>query len=318
MAWVALDWERAMNFAKMCVRLDPKCYKAFLAVVSEGSFSAGAIPAAMTVSGVSQHIASIERALGSAVFLRTANGCRLTDQGHRFHDFVKTYSHLLADLFEDVGESSSLQGIVRYAMPPSCILSPHFEMLLQRRLKHPELALNVSLIPNMDVMKAVLNGDVDFGFVTEAVRNPAIQYIQFCAEEYILVSSDRAQLDRIQPDDFIDQRFVVYPGFDVYLNLFVRHSFSSLTDVDARSIHHVSGVINTIDGAIKMVAGGLGISVFPRHCVQSRLDAGQLFEYTRHDIGPLYNDIHIAHLAGQGVPRRVNAVIGWFMEMVAH
>jgi len=306
-----------MDFARMCSRLDPRCYKAFLAVVSEGSFSAAASSAAMTISGVSQHIANIESAVGAQLFLRTASGCKLTDPGRRFHQFVKSYSNLLADLFEDVAETQGqLQGIVRYAMPPSCILSPHFPMLLQRRLAHPDLELNVTLMPNGEIIRALLGDQIDFGFVTETVRNPAVAYKAFCQEEYILVGSERGRIEDITEADFLDQPFVVYPGFDTYVACYIKHFFPSLADIDARSIYRVSGMINTIDGAIRMVTGGLGISVFPRHCVQALIDKGELFEHRRHAADPLLNDIHIAHHAANVMPRRVGCVIDWFMDMV--
>lgn len=308
-----------MEFARICARLDPRCYKAFLAVVSQGSFSAAAPKAAMTVSGVSQHIANIEEAIGSVLFVRTASGCKLTAEGQRFHNFVKCYGNLLADLFEDLATSQNrIQGVVRYAMPPSCILSPHFPLLLERRLAHPDLELDVSLTPNSEILDLLLNGHIDFGFVTERVQNPVLAYRAFCQEEYILVGQDPELLQRIQADNIIHQRFVLYPGMNVYFNFFIRHTFPELTDVDARSIYHVSGRINTIEGGIKMTSGGLGISVFPRHCVQHLLESGQLHEFRQPDCGPLMNQIYIVHHGKIPMPRRVEAVIEWFMEMLHH
>jgi DNA-binding transcriptional LysR family regulator len=305
-----------MDFVRMCSRLDPKCFKAFLAVVSEGSFSSAAQSAAMTVSGVSQHINAIESAVGLSLFVRTSSGCRLTDQGQRFHAFIKSYSDLLADLFEDLTIArNELFGIVRYAMPPSCILSPHFPMLLERRLAHPGLELSVSLVPNTDVLRSIQEGHIDFGFVTERVINPVLQYESFCQEEYVLVGADKRVIEQITPENFMQQRFVVYPGVDVYINCFLRHHFPQMKDVDARSIHHVSGRITTIDGGILMSAGGLGVSVFPRHCVQHLIDSGCLHEFGQPGIAPLMNDIYIATASQVQQPRRVKAVIEWFMDM---
>lgn len=304
-----------MDFARICARLDPRCFKAFQAVVTEGSFSAAAPRAAMTVSGVSQHIASLEEAVGTVLFLRTTNGCRLTDQGLRFHKFIETYGHLLADLFEDLDAGrNELQGLVRYAMPPSCILSPHFPMLLERRLAHPDLELSVSLVANPEIFKLLQAGEIDFGFVTEFVQHPNFSYKAFCQEEYILVSSPVLNHRTDTIERLIGGRFVIYPGFDAYFNCFVRHFFPGSSSVDARSIANIAGRINTIDGGIKMVAGGLGISVFPRHCVQHLVDAGVLVEH-RYSSTLLLNQIYILQQANSSLPRRVSAVIDWFMDM---
>jgi LysR family transcriptional regulator, transcriptional activator of the cysJI operon len=305
-----------MDFARVCARLDPKCFKAFMAVVAEGSFSSAAHSAAMTVSGVSQHIANIESALSAPLFVRTSSGCKLTEQGQRFHGFVKSYSNLLADLFEDLSTSQNqLFGVVRYAMPPSCILSPHFPMLLQRRLDHPGLELSVSLQPNADVLRSLQEAHIDFGFVTERVAGPSFQYQAFCQEEYVLVGPDKALMDQINADNFMHQRFVLYPGIDVYINFFLRHCFPQLQQVDARSIHHVSGRITTIEGGIMMTAGGLGISVFPRHCIQHLVDDGKLHIYEPMVSRPLLNDIFIVTHAQTPLPRRVKSVIQWFIDM---
>lgn len=76
-----------------------------------------------------------------------------------------------------------------------------------------------------------------------------------------------------------------------------------------------SGEINSLDGAITMVLGGLGNSVFPRHCVQAHLDAKRLIELPTR-AGPLLNTIYVARIAEATVPRRVSQVIEWFFEMV--
>ncbi len=62
-----------------------------------------------------------------------------------------------------------------------------------------------------------------------------------------------------------------------------------------------------------MVAGGLGISVFPRHCVQEFIDRGQLVEYSTQT--PLMNPIYIVHRNQPPLSARVQTVIQWFMDM---
>lgn len=306
-----------MNFVRMCSRLDPRCYKAFLSVVNEGSYSLAANKAAMTVSGISQHIANIEEVIGMPVFIRTSKGCKLTEQGDKFYQFIKNYNNLVTEFFEDINyKNECLHGLVRYAMPASCLLSPHFPMLLDRRLEYPNLELNVQLLPNEGIFDQIIDGSIDFGFVTERIKNPIIEYQSFCQEEYILVYSSKISPPDISENTFIKQHFIVYPGFNTYANKFIAHYFPNLDEVDYRSLYHISGRINSIDGAIKMVAGGLGISVFPRHCVEELINSKKLCIYTSHQKVPLLNDIYIAHHAEIVMPKRVTAVIQWFMDMM--
>ena len=107
---------------------------------------------------------------------------------------------------------------------------------------------------------------------------------------------------------------IVYPGVEMYFDRWLKHHFSgkrTLEFLDLVSTGHFS----SIEGVIKMAEGGLGISVFPRHCVERQLEEGRLFEYVSNK-PPLLNDIYIVTLAGHPYPRSVRQVISWFLEIV--
>jgi DNA-binding transcriptional LysR family regulator len=76
-----------------------------------------------------------------------------------------------------------------------------------------------------------------------------------------------------------------------------------------------AGEINSINGAIDMVAGGLGMAVIPCHCVASLLEKERLYRHQASQ--PLLNDIHIITIKDHEYPRRVEQVIDWFFDMVA-
>ena len=76
---------------------------------------------------------------------------------------------------------------------------------------------------------------------------------------------------------------------------------------------HISGSVNSLQGAVIMAEGGLGISVFPRHCVKNLL-GHTLFEYPGPRKKPIVNDIYIATLRGENVPRRVRTVMDLILE----
>ncbi|MEK9711843.1 MAG: LysR substrate-binding domain-containing protein, partial [Thalassolituus sp.] len=94
------------------------------------------------------------------------------------------------------------------------------------------------------------------------------------------------------------------------------HNFPQSLHTQALSLHCACN-INSIDGAILMTLGGLGISIFPRHCVQEYLADGRLQAFEVNAAMPLLNDIYIASLKSDQRPYRVDLVIYWFMDMVA-
>jgi len=293
-------------------RLDHRYFKAFMPAAETENFTLAAEMACMTQSGVSQHIAKLEKQLGVPLFKRTGKNVILTTAGQKLVKHVKRYLAFVDDLFADVHDKhESMEGVVSYAMPPSCILSPHFPMLLERRKHYPELDLRVRLVPNNDIYKFTIQAKIDFGFITEKIANPLLSYTPICKEEYVLVSSDKTLCGKGISKNLLFEKFISYPGSDAYINLWMKHFLPSEPNMDYRSINITSN-INTIEGAITMACGGLGVAAFPRHCVQAYIDKGQLFEFCSDTIEPLLNEIYIVKIADYDLPYRVKTIIQWF------
>jgi len=301
---------------KQFLRIEHRYLKSFMAAAETENFTNAAEIACITQSGISQHIAKLEKQLGVPLFKRLGKHVVLTPAGEKLVLYAKHYLESVDALFFDLQENrSSLQGLVSYCMPPSCLLSPHFPKLLEQRKEHPDLCLNVKLIPNSDIYRLILGGEVDFGFVTEKIVNPLLEYLPFCQEEYIMVSNKRIVFQTLDGEDtLLNNRFVSYPGFEIYFDYWVKHYFPDLKHVDSRSINRTSE-INSIEGAITMVKHDLGLCVFPRHCVQSYIDSKHLFECVFQNVKPFLNDIYILQLANYETPARVKQVIHWFMDM---
>lgn len=300
---------------KQITRLDPKHFPAFVALAECGNFSVAGDKVAMTQSNVSMHIKKLEEQVGATLFKRTAKQTLLTDAGKTLLVHVKRYFDSMSELLVDVNSAENdVEGMVTYAMPPSCILSPHFPMLLQRRLDYPGIHLRVNLIPNDQVFKMILEGMADFGFVTEKIENPLLDYENFCQEEYILVSSSKRELENLNTENLLSYQFINYPGMNVYFDYWIKYVMPDIKHVKPGSLRY-AGEINTIDGGIKMVKGGLGVSIFPRHCVENALASGELFEYQNSNLEPLLNDIFIVHLKEPEPSRRVRMIIDWFLDM---
>jgi len=305
-----------MNLANLdFLKLDPRYFKAFIAAAEYENFSLAANEAAMTQSGISQHISKLEEQLGVALFMRSSKSTVLTQEGKALLTYIRSYNDSVQSLIESINkERTFIEGLVSYAMPPSCLLSPHFPMLLERRLSYPDLELKVELLPNDDILPLVIDGKIDFGFVTEKVEHPLLNYQKFCDEEYIFVGANPEQINGINEENLLSQKFINYPGMGVYFNYWIKHFLPSSKNISDRSLHH-AGEMNSIEGAIHMVVGALGISVFPRHCVQEHIENEKLFEYTSPSAAPLTNAIHIVTRKHPELAARVTTVIDWFLEM---
>src|SRR4051812_20761355 len=93
--------------------IDTRWLRAFVAVADSGSFTTAARQISMTQSGISQHVARIEEALGVSLFARSRDGAELTEAGRRFYDFVGSYTSSVAALRQELtGAVEKLAGPV--------------------------------------------------------------------------------------------------------------------------------------------------------------------------------------------------------------
>lgn len=294
-------------------RLDVKCFKAFIAAAETENFTSAADLAAMTQSGISQNIKKLEEQLGHPLFKRVDKNVTLTSTGHILVGYVKSYLDGMECFFEDILQDQELiEGKVCYTMPPSCSMSPHFPMLLKKRLEYPGIELQIHLAPNNEVFERILSGKSDFGFVTEKVLNQSLVYQPFCQEKYVLTYNN--QVDHISPQKLLEYKWIRYPGVEIYFDFWAKHFLPEIKNIDHRSLSY-AGEINSIEGAREMVAGGLGISIFPTHTIADYVEQEKLFCYEPEDYEPLLNTIYIITHANHKQPKRVQRVIDWFTEM---
>jgi len=303
-----------MNIPNNFSRLDYNSLNAFAAAARTLNFTSAARQAAMTQSGVSQHIARLERQLCAKLFTRASKKTRLTRAGEILLEFCEAQKESLDELFENIfSENNLLCGSVRYGMPYSCLLSPHFPKLLDGNKGLEAINLKVNLCPNDIVLAKLISRQIDFGFVTKKENNPAVHFDLFCKEEYLLVGGDRARINPMNQSALLERKFVDYPGMSILFDIWAGHHFGRKA-LSFRSFQ-IGSFINSLHGAITMLKHNMGITIIPRHCVMEFLKDGSLIEFNGPNKRPLLNDVHIVTLAGITPPARVRAVIDVFNGM---
>ncbi len=287
--------------------IDSNCFKAFLAACQTLNFTEASRIVGMTQSGVSQHVAKLERDLGAELFLRVGKKVILTEAGMSLLNFVESYQDSVSNLKDEIQESTAtLRGIVKYAMPATCLLSPHFSLFLEHKRSHfPDLELGVDLCASEEVITRVLAGEINFGFVTKKVLNDELDYQSFCEEEYVLVTNSKSLN---VPSEW---SWITYPGSNVLKEAWlVKQEAKLLKSMSMK----VTGQTNSLHAALAMVSQGLGVAVVPRHCVE----VSDLRTTLRiHEIGkrPVRNMIYIVTLKSVTKPRRVLVAIETFHQI---
>ncbi|MGE0173702.1 MAG: LysR family transcriptional regulator [Oligoflexales bacterium] len=297
-------------------RLDPGLFRAFLAAAETLNFTRAAEKAGMTQSGVSQHISKLESLLDAPLFTRSNKSVLLTDAGKQLVLYIESYLDAMDEFCERLQSGErTLQGNVSYAMPSSCLLSPHLSEMLNKRKEFSGIELRILIRSNDEIVRGLLDGIYDFGFVTRTYDLPGLDLIPFCDEELVFVAPSGMEIKGLEIGDIVAAEFVTYPGIDVYFDLWQRHYFPKVKNRCFEALN-VKGHIESIHGAITLVAGGTGCSVMPVHCIDKEL-AKQSILIHRPDVkkAPLLNRIHIATLAGRVATRRAQQVMDWFFAM---
>lgn len=307
MGWTASDFER----------LDPRLIRSFLAVARAQSFSAGAVAASLTQGAVSQQIAKLEERLNAQLFVRSGTRVVTTEAGQMLAEYAQAYMDHATQFLEKLNaEFESLRGEVRYAMPESCIHAPHFGWLLERRREHPHITLKIDLLPVDDVLKCLLAGDIDFGFVNQDIELPAVKRYPFCFEQYSLVASAGSAPGMPGSlDELLKLPMVVYPGMTHCLNQWIAAHYQEDDPISTVALK-VVGEFNDMRGALAMVEGALGCTIMPDHVAQASLDRGSIAAVRSAQGGVMASQqISIVRLRERRMPARVRRVIHWFLDM---
>jgi LysR family nitrogen assimilation transcriptional regulator len=118
--------------------------RAVIAVCEEGSFTRAAEREAATQSGISQHIAALERALGVKLFERSNAGVRPTPAGLRYYRRCVEAVGMLATADEEARARAGLvTGDLRIGLMPTftrAVLAPTLENFVPR---YPDVRLHI-------------------------------------------------------------------------------------------------------------------------------------------------------------------------------
>lgn len=140
--------------------------RAVIAVCEEGSFTRAAQREHATQSGISQHVAAVERTLGVKLFERTSAGVKPTPAGLRYY---KRCVEAVGEL-ESAGEEARrfaavVSGDLRIGLIPTltrAVLAPTLERFTPR---YPEVRLHIVEGYSNLLTEMVLADDLDFAVV---------------------------------------------------------------------------------------------------------------------------------------------------------
>lgn len=146
--------------------MDPRRLLIFRTVVRNGSIGAGARELGWTQPAVSQHLAALEKEVGTQLLLRSSSGITPTEAGKRLAAHAEAIAAQLHAAEEELADITALRrGSVRFGTFPSAaavILPP---VLARLHESAPDLDVTFEELEPPDAVTALREGELDLALV---------------------------------------------------------------------------------------------------------------------------------------------------------
>ncbi|AUR01310.1 LysR family transcriptional regulator [Phaeobacter inhibens] len=232
-------------------------FVAFAYVVREGSFSAAAVRLGVTQSAVTQHIAKLEKQVGSQLLVRGRDGISLTRTGQEFYGLADRMVALDSEISERLEgyEAMTLGHIKIIANAPL----PALKAISRFRQAYPEVEIDFALYGWTAAINLLRERRADVGLITDPPHSDdwervMVQKNQYTA--YLLPTSPLAKRDILSFKD-LQAETVILP------------ETGSLTERVVREAQLKSGVrlqrtitMSTFPLMCEAVLQGAGIAIF--------------------------------------------------------
>ena len=164
--------------------------RAIIAVCEEGSFTAAAARENATQSGISQHVAAVEREFGVKLFERSARGVKPTPAGQRYYKHCIEAVGQIAKANADVRAfATRVTGDLRIGLIPTltrAALAPALEKFVAQ---YPDVRLHIVEGYSGTLTDMVQNGELDFAAVPAAEGRVGLKTRLIARDREMLVSN---------------------------------------------------------------------------------------------------------------------------------
>lgn len=232
-----------------------------LAAAELGNFTRAAERCNVSQPSLSQQIINLERELDHKLFHRLGRRVVPTEAGQVFLERARYIIREVEDASKELKDSPIFERRIKVGTVPT--LAPYLfpPLLEQCREHHPNLLVHTHEDFRPDLMRGVVDGDLDLAVVPQPVKDPRISTEVLFVEPLLLVVSrghPLAAKPAITARDLADESFVLL-GHSSSLAMEIER-FCGDHDFSPRLGHRCSQVA-TVKA---LVALGMGISILPR------------------------------------------------------
>src|SRR3984893_11609425 len=281
--------------------------RAVIAVCEGGSVTRAAAREKATQSGISQHVAAVERALKVRLFERTSTGVVPTPAGLRYYRRCVEAVGMLDTAGEEARSLASfVTGELRIGWMPTftrAVLAPTLDHFVSR---HPDVRLHIVEGYSGLLTEMVLADELDFAVVPAFEGRIGLQSRLFVRDREMLLSGPRRGLTSLAPVRLRDCRpfKVIVPGPD------------NVRRRNLETYFHTNGVevdamleMDAMIGTLELVARSDWVTVLPSLISVNDIAAGDIV------VNPLADPpMHAEFVLIQPARRTLTAQARLFLE----
>jgi DNA-binding transcriptional LysR family regulator len=185
----------------------------FCAVARLGSFTRAAEELYVGQPAVSQHVAGLERALGTALVYRVGRGVRLTEAGRLAADYGERIFRLAEQLRAGVDDLKGLAAgrlVVGAGQTPGDYLLP--PVLGEFRRRYPGISVELEIADTRRVVEWLVRHVYDLGFLGDFSSHPDLEVEPYVEDRVMLFVAAGHALDGhagLRLSDVIDAGLIV-------------------------------------------------------------------------------------------------------------
>lgn len=269
------------NLETLIDRVGLRAFEVFFEVVEQGSFSGAAEELNLSQPTVSQHVKTLEDALGEPLLVRGTDGVSTTVLGRTCHEELRSLKAVKDDLRDELktyfNAGRRELRMAASTIPGEFILPAYLPGFLE---EHPSVRVDLEIDGSDRLLDRVDEGDLRWGVTGRRRDQSTLEFTPLFVDRMILVAvpeRDRAD-EPVEYDDFGDLHYVGRGPRSGSRRAVVDRFESSgynpedLLDPVAR--------LGTVQAVREALLNGLGVGFLPASVVSEDLEAGRLRELT--------------------------------------
>lgn len=237
----------------------------FLIAAKHLNFSTTAKELYVTQPAISHQIASLEKELGTQLFVRSTRKVRLTKSGELFLEDAKRILDLAESAKTRINladNSSDLSLSIAYLLSPCQSFLP--KIVLEFHKQYPQVEVHLTRMDAHEITNDMKhsNRDLYFSLTRDFLANPKYAYKDIFTDTFCLICSNEhpcVSTPKIDFDKLASERFLILdPEIAPYMTKQIQEIWHSY-----KFVPHTIRKFSTMEEILFEAEAGMGISILP-------------------------------------------------------